>query len=104
VGGRASRRSVSHEERLRIARVLLRRHSREEATRRVLQGVRVNCEAMGVPERFDYDLTCRWTARVADAMDEGGVQTFEDFIRLHPELLQGDLLGSPEWARGEPSG
>lgn len=96
-------RSVSHEERVRIARVLLRRHGRQEANRRLLQGVRANCEAMGVPERFDHDLTCRWSEQIAEAMDEGDAETFEGFIRLHPELLQGDLLGLPEWTKGEPS-
>lgn len=97
-------RSVSHEERVRVARVLLRRHDRQEATRRLLQGIRANCEAMGVPERFDQDLTCRWSTHIADAMDEGDAETFEDFIQLHPDLLRGDLLGLPEWTKGETPG
>lgn len=97
-------RSVSHEENVRIARVLLRRYGRQEATRRLLQGIRTNCEAMGVPERFDHDLTCRWSKQIADAMDAADAETFEAFIRLHPELLRGDLLGLPEWAEGASSG
>jgi len=96
-------RSVSHEERVRIARVLIRRHGREEGTRRLAHGVSVNCEAMGVPERFDEDLTVRWTARIADALDAGDGEDFDGFLSLHPELLRGDPLGLPEWLEREPS-
>ena len=94
-------RSVSHEERVRIARVLLRRHGRREATQRLLRRIRANCESMGVPERFDEDLTRRWTERIADAMDNEDAEAFEDFIQLHPELLRGDLLGLPGWVERE---
>ena len=54
-----------------------------------------------VPERFDQDLTIRWTAQIADAMDAADADAFEDFIELHPELLQGDLLGLPGWVQPE---
>jgi hypothetical protein len=90
-------RAVSHEEHLRIARVLLRRHGREEATRRLVVGTRANCEAMGAPDRFDETLTRRWSARIADAVEAGDEETFDGFIRRHPEVARSDLLGPPEW-------
>jgi hypothetical protein len=91
-------RPVDHEERVRIARVLIRRHGPAEAAQRLAHRIRENCNAAGVPERFDRDLTLRWIARIADALGAGDDETFEGFIRLHPELLEADLLGQPDWA------
>lgn len=93
----ALRRAVTHEEHLRIARVLLRRHGREEATHRLVVGTRANCETMDAPERFDEALTRSWSAQIADAMEAGDEETFDGFIRLHPELARSDLLGPPAW-------
>ena len=59
--------------------------------------IRENCIAAGVPERFDRELTLRWTSRIADAVDAGDDETFDGFIRLHPELLEAALLGLPGW-------
>jgi len=94
-------RSITHEEHLRIARVLMRRHGREEATRRLVDATRANCEAMGAADRFDEALTRLWSAQIADAMEAGDEETFEGFIRLHPELARSDLLGLPEWKTNE---
>ena len=97
-------RSISHEEHLRITRILIRRHGREEASRRLIEGTRRICEAMAVPERFDAVLTHRWSERIADAVHRSDEDTFESFIRLHPELLRSDLLGLPAWKARELRG
>ncbi len=93
----ALERSISHEEHVCIARVLIRRHGREEAIRRLLRGTRANCDVMKGPERFDEELTERWGLRIADAVEAADDDTFEGFACLHPELLQSDLLGLPAW-------
>ena len=99
-------RSISHEEHLRIARVLLQRHGRVEGERRILDGTRRNCEAMDAAERVDEALTHRWIARIANDLAEGNAETFERFIALHADLLRSDLLGPPRWkveSRGRSS-
>jgi hypothetical protein len=93
-------RAIGHEEHVRIARVLVRRHGREEARVRLLRGTRRNCDARGVPERFDEALTRAWSERVADAVETADGATYADFIGLHPELRASDLLGRPEWLEG----
>jgi hypothetical protein len=96
---RAFRRSVDHVEHVRIARVLVRRYGRREATRRLVNGTRANCEAVGVADRFDGALTTRWSDRIADAVEQEDATSFEKFVTLHPELLRGDLLGLPQWRK-----
>lgn len=95
-------RSITHDEHVRIARVLVRRHGRGEAARRLVAGTRANCEAMQAADRFDEELTQRWSDRVADAIEEGDGATFGEFLRLHPELARSDLLGPPAWQAREP--
>lgn len=90
-------RAVTHDEHLRIARVLVLRHGREEARQRLLAGTFRNCFAMGAEERFDQTLTERWAERVADCVEAGAAATFEDFIAVHSELRRSDLLGAPAW-------
>lgn len=97
-------RSVSHEEHVRIARTLVRRHGREDATRRLVEGTRRNCEVMGSPERFDGALTARWSARIADSVETDPGDSFEDFMQLHPDLQRSDLLGPPSWKAQERRG
>jgi hypothetical protein len=90
-------RAITHEEHVRIARVLVRQHGAAEAERRLVDGTRRNCEAMDAADRFDEDLTRRWTRRIADAVQDSDAETFDGFIALHPELLMSDLLGPPRW-------
>lgn len=82
---------ISHLEHLRVAWVLHRRHGREEALARLLDGTRRACEVHGCPEKFDAALTARWARAIADAMEldaEGSSAT--EFIATHPELRQGN--------------
>jgi hypothetical protein len=94
-------RPITHEEHLRIARLLVHRHGRHHATRRLVDATRANCEAMNAVERFDERLTRRWSERIADAVASGDGATFEDFIAVHPELTRSDLLGPPAWKTPE---
>lgn len=94
------RRAISHEEHVRIARVLVRRHGAAAAERRLVEGTRRNCEAMDAADRFDEDLTRRWSRRIADAVREADADGFDAFIVLHADLRRSDLLGPPKWKLG----
>jgi hypothetical protein len=90
-------RSITHEEHLRIARVLVRERGPDEAERRLVAGTRLNCEVTDAADRFDENLTRHWAKRIAADLADGDAETFEDFIALHPDLLKSDLLGEPHW-------
>ena len=93
-------RAVTHEEHLRIAYTLHRRHGRDEARRRLLEGTLANCRAQHAVDRFDSDLTVRWSDRIAACIEaHDGDGTYAEFIARHPELRAGDLLGPPAWKR-----
>lgn len=91
---------VGHLEHLRIAWVLHRRHGRDEARRRLLEGTRQACEVHGVPEKFDPALTERWASAIADASADDGLGASADaFIAAHPHLKRPDLFGRPRAGR-----
>lgn len=77
--------------------MLLRRHGRTEGGTRIVDGTHRNCEAMGVPDRFDEGLTRRWVNAMADALEHSDSDSFAEFIAAHPELGRSDLLGLPLW-------
>jgi len=95
-------RSISHVEHVRIARVLVQRHGRVEARLRLVEGTRANCDSLNAADRFDEALTVLWSDRIADAIDERDADSFDAFLRLHPELANSDLLGPPAWKVDEP--
>lgn len=83
---------ISHEEHVRIAWVLLRRYGRTVGGQRLLDGTRRACEAHGVPEKFDEELTRRWTDVIARAMDSTpDVESSGELLARHPQLRDGDL-------------
>jgi hypothetical protein len=89
-------RSISHDEHVRIGRVLVLRHG-NEAEGRLVDGTRRNCEALGVADRFDEGLTRRWAARIGAAVEAEAGASYADFIGAHAELARSDLLGLPAW-------
>jgi hypothetical protein len=80
--------------------VLLRRHGREEGARRVAEGTRRNCEALGSPERYDDALTRRWWDGIAAAVQQSEAADADELLRAHPELRRSDLFGPPSWKSG----
>jgi hypothetical protein len=95
--GCALGRSISHEEHLRISFVLLRRHGRVEGGRVIARATRDNCVALDAAERYDAELTERWTAGLADALEENNAADTEEFLGAHPEFRRSDLYGRPAW-------
>jgi hypothetical protein len=95
-GGEIFDGGVSHEQHLRIAWVLHRRHGPIQAKERLVNGTRSACERHGCPEKFDAGMTARWSNAVADAIKADGTGTSATaFLRAHPYLLRGDLFGRP---------
>ena len=90
-------RSITHEEHVRIAFVLLSRHGRAEGVRRIDEGTRRNSAALGAEDKYDPALTQRWSEALADAVEETGARDADELIRAHPELLRSDLFGPPAW-------
>jgi len=96
-------RSLTHEEHVRVARILVLRHGRVSARERLVVGTLRNCIGMGVPDRFDKDLTERWADLIADCVESSEADSFPAFASEHPELLRSDLLGPPAWKQSASS-
>jgi hypothetical protein len=90
-------RSVSHREHLRIAWILFSRHGIEDGGRRLMAGTRDMCVALDALDRYDEDLSRRWTDLLGDAFEAEPGRDPEGFISLHLEFLRGDLLGPLSW-------
>jgi hypothetical protein len=91
--------ALTHDEHLRIAYVLIQRHGKQEARQRLLAGTEANCAAMDAADRFDSDLTERWSDHLADLVAAEEPSSFAAMQEQHPELTQSDLLGRPSWKR-----
>jgi hypothetical protein len=94
------KRSISHDEHLRISFVLLRRHGRDEGARLIAEGTRRNCEALDAADRYDTQLTERWTTGLADALDASDAATADEFLHDHPRFRRSTLYGLPAWRQG----
>ena len=92
-------RPISHVEHVRIAVVLLRRHGPDEGEQRLVDGTKLNCRLLDAAERFDEELTRRWSTLVADALDAEDARSADELLGARPELARGDLLGAPAWKR-----
>ena len=91
---------ITHDQHLRIAWVLHRRHEAARAEALLVSGTRQACEVHGCPEKFDAELTQRWSHGVAEAAERDGFASSADaFIEAHPELTTGDLFGTPRQPR-----
>ena len=90
-------RAITHEEHVRIAVVLLRRHGREEGIRLIDEGTLRNSEALGAADKYDGELTRRWSEALADAVETTGAHDADELIGAHPEFLSSGLFGPPAW-------
>jgi hypothetical protein len=90
-------RAVSHAEHVRVSWVLVSRHGRTVGSSRIAVGTLKNCVAMNAAERFDPELTARWSEAIATAVEAGEAPTAERFLEQHPEFLDSRLFGVPAW-------
>ncbi len=85
---------ITHEQHVRIAWVLCRRHGGTVAKRRLTLGTRQACERHGFPQKFDPDLTNRWADALIEAIDKYGPESSAGaFLARHPEFAHGGFLG-----------
>lgn len=90
-------RAVTHAEHVRVSWVLISRHGRDAGTSRIAEGTLRNCAAMDAVDRFDPDLTARWSEAIASAVESNDAPTAERFLERHPEFLNSRLFGVPAW-------
>jgi hypothetical protein len=77
-----------HAEHVRLTWTYLKRHGREEALRRLNEGLVRFATRNGHPEKFDYELTRRWVHTIDRArIDHPDARTFEALVRRRPDLL-----------------
>jgi hypothetical protein len=87
---------VSHEQHLRIAWVLHRRHGATEAKARLVAGTEWGCQRHGCPEKFDAKLTEPWSDAVTEAIEKDRpAASAGAFLQEHPVLMRGSLFGQP---------
>ena len=54
---------------------------------------------LGAAERYDAELTRRWSEALADAVSASDASDADEFVRQRPEFLRSDLFGLPRWKR-----
>lgn len=85
---------ITHGEHLRIAWVLHRHHGALQAEALLISGTRRSCAVHGVPDKFDEELTRRWSRAITAAVERDGFgESASAFIEAHPELARGNLFG-----------
>jgi hypothetical protein len=94
-------RVVTHAEHVRISWVLLSRYGTLDGGSRIVDGTLRNCVAMDATDRFDPDLTARWTESIASAVESSEAATVDKFLEEHPEFLNSRLFGLPAWMQAE---
>ena len=94
-------RAVTHEEHVRVSWVLISRHGGTAGSSRIAAATQANCVAMDALDRFDPDLTARWSHAIASAMESSGATTADEFLVRHPEFLNSRLYGLPTWLTAE---
>lgn len=86
-------RAITHEEHVRVALTLIRRHGIEQGKSEMQRGLAGLCARLGVAERFDRELTERWLADL-EHLDVSR-RSLDSLLRDHPELLQPTRHGVP---------
>jgi hypothetical protein len=85
--------SFHHADHVRLTWIYVCRLGEEAATERLLTGIRRFAAHNGSPQKFNFTQTCAWVRLIAAAQRESSrVKTFEEFIALHPELLDASAL------------
>lgn len=77
-----------HREHVRIAFFYLDRYGRDEALRRLAEGLLAFAARAGRAAKFDRALTCAWVAAIDDARRaHPAAATFDELIAARPDLL-----------------
>jgi hypothetical protein len=82
-----------HADHIRLAWLCVNRYGAGRAEARLLDGIRKFAEHAGVPRKFHFTITIAWTRLVTAAQNNSpAANNFSDWIQLHPELLDRNLL------------
>ena len=77
-----------HREHVRLAWLYLRRVGRDDAERKLLDGLRWVAARAGTPDKFDAALTRAWVAVLDGAVAAvGPTATFDVLVEARPDLL-----------------
>jgi hypothetical protein len=77
-----------HRDHVRLAWLLIGRHDRAEAERRLIRGLRALAERAGKPEKFDEALTRAWVAAIdAARREQTDVASWDALMAARPDLL-----------------
>jgi hypothetical protein len=77
--------SFHHRDHVRLTWLYLERYGREQAERRLCEGLRAFAARVGKPGKFDGPLTTGWVEAIDRA--RAGCRSFEDLVERRPELL-----------------
>jgi hypothetical protein len=82
-----------HRDHVRTAYLLLQNHGLEETTSILSDRIKAMAAAGGDPDKFHVTRTVAWM-RLVDLtrVDAPATATSDEFLRMHPQLLQSDLL------------
>lgn len=84
-----------HADHIRLAWLCVNRYGAGRAEARLLDGIRKFAERACAPRKFNYTITIAWTRLVATAqINSPAANKFFDWIQLHPELLDRNLLAN----------
>jgi hypothetical protein len=82
-----------HADHIRLAWLCVRRRGASRAEALLLDGIRKMAQHAGVPQKFHYTTTIAWVRLVAAACCESdSSESFYEWIKIHPELLNKRLL------------
>ena len=84
--------ALRHREHVQLAWLYVTRYGRDEAERRLLEGLRAFAARAGKPDKFDGPLTRVWVATIADAATACGASTFTDLVAARPDLLDASAV------------
>jgi hypothetical protein len=82
-----------HDDHIRLAWLCAQEYGARDAEAKLLDGLRQFAQRAGVPQKFMHTTTIAWARLVAAAKTGSPVQNnFSEWIELHPELLERNLL------------
>ena len=91
-----------HREHVRVTWLLLGRHGRADAERRLLHGLRGLAARAGKPDKFDAALTRAWIDAIElAAITVPRLATFDALVAAHPDLLDSRSVGAGATQKGQ---
>lgn len=81
-----------HDDHIRLAWLCVQRYGAHEAETKLLDGLCRFARRAGVPQKFMHTTTVAWARLVATEISSPVQDNFLEWIELHPELLDRNLL------------